>query len=694
MQIGSPVASGVFNGYVPNSHVDWSEFTICDYKDIPGQNIVTSAISDMPALVENEIRYPGQPLLLVAHSDRDRLQEAASNIILDITSCASVLDLEQAIITSEPVFTKTFSRGNTVNAFAQSEEVFQDEYFTQAVDQAYLEPQIIIACSNPNKSISIKGSMQCPFYVQKAICTAFNLPPEKVEVIQITTGGAFGGKEEYPSLIAVHAALLSWKAGKTVKIRYDRQTDLSITTKRHPSKVMVKIGVDGNKKIQSFHAEMSLDAGAYLTLSPVVLARGILHLGAYSCENVKITGNIYITNHPPRGAFRGFGAPQAFFAVENHIDKICSKLNIDPLEFRKKNCFKRNSMMPTGQKLESCCLTEILEKILVKSDYLSAKKKNERFNKNNSLQRRGIGISLFYHGCGFTGSGETDLKSIAGLKLDHQGNVYILSAAAEIGQGAHTVLPQIVSEELNLPLEKIFFTEVNTLLVPNSGPTVASRTTMIVGELLRRAAEQVKQVLGKYNNVDEFKLKVQNYFRTNQSGVFYQQYQSPSGHRWDDASYQGNAYSDYSWAGYLVWLTVDLICYAVHIEKVLMICDIGKLINKPLVEGQLIGGIAQAIGFSLMENSVMSFQGIQNNSFSDYLLPTIKDLPEIELDFVDNPSPYGPFGAKGVGELPLDGLPPAIANAVADAVGVRIKSLPITPEKILSGLESENKNKA
>ena len=165
--------------------------------------------------------------------------------------------------------------------------------------------------------------------------------------------------------------------------------------------------------------------------------------------------------------------------------------------------------MPTGQKLESCCLTEILEKILVKSDYLSAKKKNERFNKQNSLQKRGLGLSLFYHGCGFTGSGENDLKSVAGLRLDHQGNVYILSAAAEIGQGAHTVLPQIVSSELNLTLDKIFFAEVNTLQVPDSGPTVASRTTMIVGELLRKAAEQIKKTLGEYSNFQEFKLKVQ-----------------------------------------------------------------------------------------------------------------------------------------------------------------------------------------
>lgn len=695
VQVGSPVVSGKLNKYILGKDVDWSEYCICDYRDIPGENSMASVVNDLPILVEDKVLYFGQPVLLIAHKNYEKLKFIEKHVIFEIEEdkehifFQDIKDKEKSG-KSNVFYEKVLSCGNVIKGFTESKYILDGIYNTQSVEQAYLETQSMI-CEIKNEKIYIRGSMQCPFYVLSSITRAFQTDPSQVEVQHITTGGAFGGKEDYPSLLAVHAALLAKKSGKTVKITYDRKTDMSVTTKRHPSHTYIKIGLSDDLKMKSLLAVISLDGGAYETLSRVVLARALLHAGAYEIENVEITGKVFRTNTPPNGAFRGFGAPQSFFMIERHLDKICRKFNLNKIELIRKNIYCYGSVMPSGQILkEEVSLPAIFEKILSVSNYKKLRKDVNKFNMSSKEKEyKGIGLSVFFHGSGFTGSGEIDMKSKAGLKITEEGKVILLTAATEMGQGSHIVLRQIVAEELCIPIENTFMEEINTQKVPNSGPTVASRTTMIVGKILQLCAQKIKKDIG--NSTDSFREKTRKYIKEGKEPVFFETYQPPKNYRWDEKKFKGDAYSDYAWASYLVLLRINKKTFEVCIDKVFFVCDVGCTINPQLARGQVEGGILQAIGYSLLENISLKKGKCINADFTNYLLPTISSLPDIEIHFIENKSKHGPYGAKGLGELPLNGLPPAIANAVSDALDTEFVSLPITPEKILEKLSGTEK---
>jgi len=671
IQIGSPVDRGILNRIIFSKKINWFEYIICTYKDIPGENLMSSVVNDLPILVEEEINYKGQPILLIAHKEKDKLNLAKNYISFDIKSQNPILDLQHSIKTKTFCYEKIMKKGDIEKGFSNSTYFFEDTFSTQAVDQAYIEPQSMIAI-NQNK-ISVKGSLQCPFYIKKSLEKVFNT--QEVEVEQIMTGGAFGGKEDYPSLLASHVALLSYKSKKIVKIIYDRETDLKITTKRHPSVIEIKIGVDKHGIFKALKMIISFDCGAYETLSRVVLARGMLHCGAYEFENVEIIGRLYKTNTPPNGAFRGFGAPQSFFAVESLIDIISEKVK----NIKKQNILKNNCIMNCSQKVKNTTLPLIYEEIL--SKYKAYETDISKFNSVNRNVKKGVGFSLFYHGAGFTGSGEVTMKSKAGIKLLKSGNIKILAASAELGQGVFTIFPQIISTFLKIPYKIIEVQEVNTSLVPNSGPTVASRSTMIVGKLLLNAAKKLKNKIGSYKTFEQYKKKVSSYFKTNKTSEFFSIYKNPENLSWDEDSFVGDAYADYAWAGYITIIEIDLLTYNIKVKKVDFFGDIGKVINKNNAIGQVEGGILQGIGYSLYENYTQN-----TSSFSTYIIPSIMEKPEMKIKFIENISPYGPYGAKGLGELPLNGIAPAVAMALYNALGIRVKSLPITPEKILEHL--------
>lgn len=681
IQIGSPVDKGILIEIIFSKNIPWSEYIICTNKDIPGDNLMSSVVNDLPILVEKEINYKGQPILLIAHKEKEKLDLAKKNISFDIDNLNPILNLKDSIEKKFLSYEKIMKKGDIDNGFSNSYYIYEDTYSTQAVDQAYIEPQSMIAYNSikESKKIFVKGSMQCPFYIKKTLEKVFNT--EEVEVEQIMTGGAFGGKEDYPSLIASHTALLSYKSGKNVKIIYDRNTDIKITTKRHPSIINIKVGIDKKKKFKALKMIISLDCGAYETLSRVVLARAMLHCGAYEFENVEIIGKLYKTNTPPNGAFRGFGAPQSFFAVESFINTISEKIK----NIQKTNILKKNSIMNCSQKLKSTTIPLIFKEI--SNNYKEHKITISKFNRLNKYKKMGVGFSLFFHGAGFTGSGEVIMKSKAGLKLLKNGNIKILAASTELGQGVFTIFPQIVSKCLNIPYKYIEVEKLNTSKVPNSGPTVASRSTMVVGELLINAAEKLKKEIGTYKTYKEYKNKVLNYFKYNKIDEFCSIFKNPKDYSWDEHSFVGDAYSDYAWAGYLTIIEIDLISYNLKVNLVEFIGDIGHVINKKNAEGQVEGGILQGIGYSLFENYTYNTSG-----FSNYILPSIMEKPKMKIKFIENISPFGPFGAKGLGEIPLNGMAPAIANALYNAIGIRIKDLPITPEKILMELSINNEN--
>ncbi len=696
-QVGSPVARGILKSVKKDPEFDWSDFTIVDYKDIPGKNEVESVVWDMPFLVEKEIRYHGQPIVLLAHKNRETLEEGLKHITLDIEELPHVTTIDESlskkiiIAREDNIFrTKLLHRGDLEEGFKKADFIFENTYYTPHQEQAYIEPFAMTARWE-NKKVYIKGTMQCPYYIHGGLKVLFDKKDDEVIIAQSAVGGAFGGKEDYPTVISGHAALLALKSGKTVKIIYDRDLDMKITTKRHPSKSVVKIGVTKTGKITALDMDFILDGGAYETMSSVILARGMLHaFGPYELDNVRVNGVIVATNTPPNGAFRGFGAPQSFFAIESQIDLIAKNLNMSPAEIRKINFVQKNGTFPTGQRLEDDVLmTEVFEQMLKNADYENLEKEIEEFNQNNKTKKRGFGFSTFFHGAGFTGNGEVMVASKAGVRLQNDGKVFVLVANTEMGQGAHTVLPQIVAEALNLPMDYVRTEKVDTSIVPNSGPTVASRTTMIVGEILRRVGKKIKEKLN-YTNESDYLEKVKSYLNGKEYENFYEVYNKPPKIVWDDENYRGDAYGTYAWASYGVLAEVDTLSYDVKLLDAWSVFDIGKVINPLLASGQVEGGMIQSFGYALTENIIFDKSGkYWNADFTNYIIPSIMDVPNMHIDFYNREYEYGPYGAKGLGELPMDGGAPAVNNAIRNAIGVDLFNLPLSPESIMDTMEEK-----
>jgi CO/xanthine dehydrogenase Mo-binding subunit len=532
--------------------------------------------------------------------------------------------------------------------------------------------------------------MQCPYYVHKALLKAFPLPPEKIRVIQMETGGGFGGKEEYPSMIAGHAALLAWKSGRPVKMIYDRAEDMAATTKRHPSRTRIKTAVSREGKLLGMDIEFVIDGGAYATLSSVVLSRGTIHAaGPYICPNVRIRSTAVATNVPPHGAFRGFGAPQSIFAVERHLNKVARAVGLTAEEFRRRNFVHRGETTATGQVIrEPIELERLLDRALELSEYHAKTKAFAQENQRSKV-KRGIGFATFMHGAGFTGSGERYLQSIAGVEALADGRVRILVSSTEIGQGTNTILAQIVAETLGISYEQVEIAQPDTGEVPNSGPTVASRTCMVVGKLLESAAIGLKQTLVKAGMLPEkygtaeFAWACARYIGEFGRLKSFSQYQAPPGIIWDDDTYRGDAYGAFAWAVYVAEVGVDTTTCEIQVEDFVALQEVGRVIHPILAAGQIEGGVAQGIGYAVFENVVWKDGRMANNQMTNYIMPTSVDVPRIRVYFEEVPYEHGPLGAKGIGELPIDGPAPAVLNAIENALGIAVDEIPLLPEMLM-----------
>ena len=601
------------------------------------------------------------------------------------------------VIWGEDNIFKTYQveKGDLKRGWGEAAFVVEGEYETGAQEQLYIEPQGMIAQASPGSGVTVWGSLQCPYYVHKALVRLFALPKEQVRVVQTETGGGFGGKEEYPSMIAGHAALLAWKSGRPVKIIYDRAEDMAATTKRHPSRTRHRTGFTRGGKLVAMEIDFTLDGGAYETLSPVVLSRGTIHAaGPYLCPNVRIRSRVVATNAPPHGAFRGFGAPQSVFALERHLDRAAEVLGLSPEELRRRNFIREGETLAVGQVVqEKVEMGKLLDRALELSGY---HKKRAQFAAENprSAIKRGIGFASFLHGAGFTGSGEEYLASEVLVTAASDGKVQVLAGSTEMGQGTNTVFTQIAAEAIGVDCEQIEILQPDTSLVPNSGPTVASRTTMIVGKLVENAALVIKHALLENGFLkdefatEEFRHACRQYIEKFGALQALVKYQHPTDLHWDDAKYKGDAYGAYAWAVYVAEVAVDPRTAEVRVEDFVAVQEVGKVMNPVLAEGQIEGGVAQGIGFALYENVVWQEGRMVNGQMINYIMPTSMDVPKIRVYFEELPYARGPAGAKGIGELPLDGTAPAIANAIAHATGVDLREIPMTPEKLMELLES------
>jgi CO/xanthine dehydrogenase Mo-binding subunit len=491
--------------------IAWDEFVIVSAKDIRGKNCIVLIGDDQPCLANEFVNHPEEPILLLAHPDCHALPKAVEAVSIEYEPLPAIFTIEQSecrseIIWGEDNIFKTYliEKGDLDGVWDKADHIVEGEYTTGAQEQLYIENNGMIAAFDAAEGITVWGSLQCPYYVHKALMTLCDLPAEKVRVVQMETGGAFGGKEEYPSMIAAHAALLAIKSGKPVKIIYDRTEDMAATTKRHPSRTRHRTAVSKDGRILGGEIDFTIDGGAYLTLSPVVLSRGAIHAGGpYYWPSVRIHARAVATNAPPHGAFRGFGAPQSLFAMERHMDRIARALALSPVEVRRRNFLQPGQDTTTEQVVrEPIDLGKLLDRALAVSDY-HAKKQSFANKSRPSATRKGMGIAAFLHGAGFTGSGERYLSSVVGVEGCADGHVRVLVSSTEFGQGTNTVLSQIAAEALGLPYENVSMAQPDTLEVPNSGPTVASRTVMVVGKLVQSAALGIRQTLISSNLLPE-----------------------------------------------------------------------------------------------------------------------------------------------------------------------------------------------
>ena len=645
-----------------------ADFTICDHRDIPGRNIVSLIVDDQPCLVERDVRHVAEPVLLLAHEDRDAL--LAAEVAIDYEETAPLFDpMRSQQVLKELLIEK----GNLEKGFAAADVIVEGTYRTGHQEHVYIETNGVVAVLE-GKRVTVYGSIQCPFYVDRALRVMLGGQYD-VRVVQTETGGGFGGKEEYPSMLACHAALLAIKSRRPVKIIYDRVEDMLATTKRHPSIVRHKTGLKKDGRITAMDVEVVIDGGAYVTLSPVVLSRGGIHAaGPYRCANTRIHGRAMFTNTPPNGAFRGFGAPQTQFAMEVHMERIAEALGLDPVKLREKNALRPGDLTATGQKLrEDCSALQVLKDAVKRSGYRRKARKYKGTNK-------GIGVALFYHGSGFTGSGELKLGSKAAVELTERG-VRLLVSSTEIGQGTRTMHAQIVADAMGIPYEQVEVAPVDTSLVPDSGPTVASRTCMVVGKILQRASEELREKIGSVSPAEAFRrhgaLRVEK------------QHTPPEWLTWDEERYRGDAYATFAWACDIAEVELNRDTFEVRPLRITAVQDIGKAIHPALAKGQVEGGTGQGVGFALIEQVVMKNGAMANAQLTNYTIPTTLDTPEMDVVLVENPFPEGPFGAKGLGELPIDGPAPAIVNAIR-SLGVDVREVPATPEIVFSAIASRS----
>ncbi|HUH00449.1 MAG TPA: xanthine dehydrogenase family protein molybdopterin-binding subunit [Kofleriaceae bacterium] len=700
--VRSAVPHGVLRGLRRDPAFDWSDIVVVTAEQIPGRNFIALIEDDQPALVPigGRVRHCDEAVALVAAPTRRRAQAAAAALHVDIDPLPAVFTIDGALAADialhgdDNIFKRFEIRKGSADidaAIAACPVVIDGTYDTSAQEQMYIEPQGVIADWRGD-ACYITGSMQCPYYVHKAMKELLGLPGEQVIIGQSVTGGGFGGKEEYPSMIAGHAALLARVAGRPVRLIYDREEDIRATTKRHPARIHHRLGLDHDGTVRAMDIDVVIDGGAYATLSAVVLSRAVLHAaGPYRCPDVRIVGRAVATNTPPHGAFRGFGAPQTTFAYERQMQKAGRQLGLEPFALRRHNLLRSGDATATSQELtHSVGSDDVLDAVWAIAGEAPAR---DAVGPSGAPLKRGRGLAFYFHGAGFTGSGEQRLAGRATLVF-RDGAFHVLSSSTDIGQGAITIFAQIAASALGVSAGDIVVTEPSTDQVPDSGPTVASRTCMVVGGVLERAARELRARIeawaAAHDRAGASLLEIAAAMvAAGETVATTAQYEPPPGIVWDDATYTGSAYPVYGWGCCLVDVSVDLDTYEVTVDRCVQAIDVGKAIHPIIVKGQIEGGTLQALGWALLEDVVYRDGRVANPNMTNYIVPTFADAPEMQTILVEKPYPFGPHGAKGVGEIPMDGPAAAVAGAVEDALGVAFDRIPILPERVEAALRGE-----
>lgn len=687
-------------------------------EDIPN-NEFGIIVQNQQVLAQKQVLYIGDGIAVAVAETQEAATKALELIEVEYEELPGIFNPEEAekkdaqLIHSElennQVVHHRLRKGDTERGFALAEVILEREYTTQFVEHSYIETEaVVVVPYERNSLVTIYGSIQNPFSCRNAVASVLKEPLNRVRIIQNHIGGSFGGKDEVMFSMAARAAVLALKTNRPVKMVNTRDESILESYKRHPYRMKYKVGATKEGKLVAMEIKCVADSGAYACQTPFVTWRSVVQAtGPYEVPHVKTDTYGYYTNNVYTGAMRGYGSPQIIFAQESLMDELAKELKITPVELRLKNIYHNNSITASGQKLDNhqVSLEEVINKAVEASNY---KDKYREYSKPQSGdKKRGIGVAVSFRGCSL-GAEATDAAG-AIVAIQRDGSILISCGLAENGEGLKTIFTQIAAEELGVDIKRINYMEVDTSVSPESGATVASRSTILGGNAVKNAARQLKETLAKIVAA-EFKIRTDNLdFKNeniyeknkeqkiisfdeainlaNQEGIFlsaYGWYKAPD-ISWNEETGQGRPYFTYVYGCQIAEVEVDTATGQIEVLKITAAHDVGRAINPACLKGQIYGGVMMGLGYGIMEELETEKGYIKNTNFDEYLIPTIKDMPEISPVIVENPDPYGPYGAKSIGEPTLELGAAAIANAVAHATGKRIRNLPLNLERVLLG---------
>jgi CO/xanthine dehydrogenase Mo-binding subunit/aerobic-type carbon monoxide dehydrogenase small subunit (CoxS/CutS family) len=725
----------------PHSHARIISYDVSKALAYPGVKAVVTGkdvaalymgplIKDEMALAVGKVRYMGEPVAAVAAVDPATARAAVRLIDIEYEELPAVFTPAEAIADGAPLLHEKFkdyvkvfelvSEGNTMSStelavgnvergFAESDHIIEHTYETQAQYHAYLEPVAAIADVDAEGKVTVWSSTQSVFRTQANIAECLGIPHSKIRALSPRVGGAFGAKSE--ATVQQVAVMLSQRSRRPVKIVLDRSEDMLTMRSRHPAKIRIKTGFknDGTFVAQEF--DLIMDGGAYADDSPTVMMLAVyFSVGPYRVPHAKTTGRVVYTNKLRAGAFRGYGNPQASFARESQIDAIAEFLGMDPIELRLKNVMQDGDRWIDGKVVDKISVRECLERARAESRW------HERRSASEKKPYRGIGVAVVAHVCGH-------LTTSAVLRVLEDGTVSVNTSATDIGQGSDTVIAQMTAGALGLPVDKVNVVIPDTDASPYNSGTQASRVTYMVGRAIGEAADDVKRKLFKHAaeifecdaadiellpggrvaivGANEKALSFRDISMRAHwqrggpiigSGSFvYEDVSMDPSHVRAKGFMPVSFFGTFIFGAQIVTVAVEEATGKAEVLEVWSCHDVGKAINPGAVQGQIEGGVVQGLGYALFEEMVWDGGRLVNPSFMDYKIPGSLDVPhKIHSIIIENAEPSHPFGAKGVGEPPIIGIAAAVANAVQDAAYVRIRSLPITPERVLRAMTSRD----
>jgi 4-hydroxybenzoyl-CoA reductase alpha subunit len=725
---------GMLHGKIlrsPHSHARILHIDTRKAEKLPGVKAVVTAedtpkikygaqIHDEYPLAVDKVRYIGDEVAAVAALDEETALRAIELIAVEYEPLPAALSPREAMVDGAPAIHEgsqnivtriAFERGRVEEGLRQADYVLEDTFSSANVHQAYLEPHVCVVKPDGAGSYTLWASLQAPSRNREILARILNIPQSRIRIVQTTVGGGFGGKATQLLSLYPICVFLALKSGYPVRILNTWEEEFAASRSRMPAEIFFKLGIKKDGTFTAKELNILADCGAYAGTGPAVVGTTATRATSlYKFPSVKCQADLVYTNNTPIGSYRGYGNPQLHFAMESLIDMASEAIGMDPLEVRLKNAIGQGETSIHGFVMNSCRLKECLQTAAEKSGW-----KEKRGHGRNVGQ--GIGMASMIHVSGNRAVYPFFDGSTAYVRINPHGGVDLISGEADIGQGSNTIFAQIVAEVLGIGIEEVRVLPLDTDHSPFALGTFASRVATLGGKAVLLAAEDAREKLlafaatkmevrsvdleslggrirkkGSTDHGMEFKevAKLASYATGGAPILGCGSFTVPSSVVVPDASRYGNISAAYSFGVQVAEVKVDRDTGKVEVLNFISVHDSGRVLNPLLGEGQVEGGVVQGIGYALMEEIIRKEGKVLNGNFTDYRIPTIADVPPIQTVFVEEPDPFGPFGAKGLGEITQVPTAPAIANAIYDAAGVRLKELPMTPQRILAAIKNKS----